>query len=289
MDSNDSSVSFTPSYETFEEYLKAVPSLAPRTKERWLILYKRFTKLGYQHDIGGIMRYLNKYPSNLTKPVFIYYAKYKKDKELLSELRELKVKTPAPKPREIPTYEEFIKVINSLGREEQLIARFLLNTGARIHEAFTLLCEDLKDDGTVILRTKGGKYRTVALTDKYFNELRYYIKEIRGVLAKDYIFYDRKNTKLETKRVRFWVKLNRTARRIIHKTIPTHDFRRFTGTFLYEQTHDIEFVRRILGHADISTTHRYTQYASAKHDIRTAKEILSKLESPQNTTETERA
>lgn len=271
-----------PNSVTFENYINNMPHLAPRSKYTYVSLYKRFKKLGYQDDIHSIMRYLNRYRSRPDRNMILHYAKYTGDRNLYWQIKELPFKRQQPKPHNIPTQEEFIKVMKYLKIEERMIAKFLFYTGARIHEAFLIYREDLHDDGTVTLRTKGGKYRTVTLPYNYYGELLHYVKEVKGTLAKDKLFYNHKTGNLETKRKYFAWKLNRTARTIINKTLPTHDFRRFCATFLYSETRDIEFVRRILGHEDISSTHRYTQYVVSKHDNSIAQQIFNKLERKMN-------
>ena len=48
----------------------------------------------------------------------------------------------------------------------------------------------------------------------------------------------------------------------IGKNVTPHTLRHTFGTFFYRQTKDIETLRKILGHADISTTQIYVTLAN---------------------------
>lgn len=65
---------------------------------------------------------------------------------------------PIPEPRkrvEVPTLDEVLDIIDALPARQQLVVRFLAETGCRSGEAFALEWNDLKpDDGMVMIRRK---------------------------------------------------------------------------------------------------------------------------------------
>ena len=261
----------------FEEYLTNMPSLSPASKNKYYSIIK-----GFIHYWNGSTDMLNKFLSEHQhynyKTALIHYFRWQGNADMVSYLEKIKIKIKQPKPRNIPSYEDFLKVIKTLDKEEYFIAKFMLLTGARCHEVFKIKLEDIDNEGKISFVTKGGKYREVYLVDSFFSELMNYLKNDKGTLLKEFIFYPNSNSKIESKVKTFWKKLNRMSQKTIGRNIQTHDFRRFCGTYLYEKTGDIEYVRRILGHSNINTTIRYAQYVDRERDIKKSKQILSELE-----------
>jgi len=281
-------ISHPPSFNDFVEYLAGVPSLSESSRKRYVNIVKKFNKYMGPLDMVSAGKYLTLHPTQMTKSALVHYAKYNKNFNLALEIRETKVKFRPRKPHAIPTLDEFMKVIKWLPKEEKFIAWFLLYSGIRSREAFTILLKDIKPDGQVKVHDlKGDKWRTVIMPAEYNQRLIHYLRDRKGVLLEEPIFYSHLKTGLRAKRERFYKKLHEKSLRILGKSIGTHDFRRYCATFLYKRSgYDIDFVKRMLGHKSITTTQIYTQYVDREHDVSRAKKLLDELETQQNKIET---
>ena len=88
---------------------------------------------------------------------------------------------------------------------------------------------------------------------------QYYFSTIKD--RSDGKFASKKGKKLSVRYIQEMV--GRIAKKAgIDKNITPHTLRHTFGTFFYRQTKDIETLRKILGHADISTTQIYVTLAN---------------------------
>lgn len=262
--------------EAYENFLMAKTTLMPRSITEYkavIILLKR--RLGKkQEDINEINRFLKAHQRSLyRRAIELYLVSRGKSIEDLA-----KIKPKPPKPRDVPKFNEFLQIIKTLDVEERYIALFLLNAGCRCHEAFKVKLKDIHPGGRVILETKGGKYRVIRLSDAFYGQLMHYLKDVKGVINNEYIFWTNRKSSNKSKGVMFWQILNKRTMELIKKHIGTHDFRRYYSMFIYRNCDkDLLLIQRLLGHADIKTTMRYLQHAITEKDIETAKKKVDVL------------
>lgn len=270
---------------SFSEYLENLPSLAESSAKQYNIIVKKFRKRRYSLDRDGINSFLSKDRRVVAKFALVHYAKFLGNDKLVGIIKDTKVKPKPKREYSIPTYDEFMKVIDRLDQEERMIATFLINTGARCGEAMNVKYSDIDTKECEIkLEGKGGK-RLVRLSESFIQELMHYLKEVKGVLPTESIFYTDSRATSVNKVNQFWFRLNRAAWKAIGRGIQTHDFRRFTAVYLYEKSGgDIMLVKDILGHARIETTAIYTGYADKKKSRSRAAKLLGELQPQQNTT-----
>lgn len=263
--------------EKFSRWLSETTSLSNQS----VYIYQGIIKGMYNSGVKkttNINAYIREHERRAYRSALKYYLKFIGQK---IELRPVKEKP--PRPRELPTLEDFMRVVNNLSEDDKYIAMFLLNSGCRVHEAFKVKRKDISPNGKVVLETKGGKYRTIFLGTEFHKNLFWYLTEKKGLAENDYIFWTNRVASLRSKGVLFWQALNRKSKEIIGKYVGTHDFRRFYGMYMYNACEkDIVLVQRLLGHADISTTERYVRYALTEDDINRAKEKIDKLTSQDN-------
>lgn len=226
-------------------------------------------------DIDDLNRFIRKHNNWYVRVAITHYLKFLGKADMIPYLA--KIKKREPKPRTLPTIHDFRRIIQTIGGEEKIICEFLLCTGCRIHEIFKLKMGAVDfENKEIVLETKGGKYRKISLPENVLN-LLIQKRDDAGILNNEYVFYTESKGTLESKRVQFFKRLQRHTRNLTGKSIGTHDFRRYFGSYLYEQTKDLQLVQRILGHTDPKTTIRYTQYATTKDDIERAKRLSEKL------------
>ena len=105
---------------------------------------------------------------------------------------------------------------------------------------------------------KGKKDRDLAIPD-YLTDLLEAWRNIRP--KSNYFFSTLKGKKLSGRYIQFMVK-RYSKKAGINKNISPHTLRHTYATQYYRQTKDIETLRRILGHSDISTTTIYITLAN---------------------------
>lgn len=227
----------------------------PRTRARALVALRRF--LGYAYDEGWTQAELSR---QVAVPRYV-----------LGD------------PHPVPT-EKVPRLLAALPRQtlrdlrDRALLHFLLSTGCRISEACALDRTDVRPDGFRVLG-KGGKHRTVFLTDEAWAAVGDYLRE-RGnddcpALWLSVAHADMpqgrplKDNRLTTDGARKALTLLR--RRMANKGGPEvfaliaelrspHAARHTAATTLLEATDgDVRLVQEVLGHATLETLRVYTE------------------------------
>ena len=153
------------------------------------------------------------------------------------------------------------------GRRDQALLLFLVRTGARVSEAIAVDAADmhLESPCQVLLRGKGRKQRRVPLAAELVGVLRRLCQE-RGVGATEHrpMFVGRRGHRL----TRFGVThlLRRAvatatlqAPTLQHKRVSPHVLRHTLAMRLLQSGSDLVTIQAWLGHAQVTTTHRYAE------------------------------
>jgi len=171
--------------------------------------------------------------------------------------------------------EKLLKIPNKRylpGVRNRAILAVMLNMGLRVSECSNLRPGDinLTKNKLRIVQGKGNVDRDLAIPFYTAGILRAW-KEAKPA-GTDYFFCIIKNkkngqfassvgSKLSVRNIQTFVK-RYAVRAGITKNISPHTLRHTYATQYYKQTKDIETLRRILGHADISTTQIYITLAN---------------------------
>ena len=146
------------------------------------------------------------------------------------------------------------------GLRNKAMMSLMLHCGLRISEVVNLRPSNINlTKGKLRVENgKGNKDRDLAIPDYLIDLLDSWRKKRpQG----DYFFSTLKGEKLSARYVQNMVK--RYAQKAgITKNISPHNLRHTYATQYYKQTKDIETLRRILGHSDISTTTIYITLAN---------------------------
>lgn len=147
------------------------------------------------------------------------------------------------------------------GRRNIAIMKVMLNMGLRVSEITNLKPSNinLTSQKLRIVNGKGGVDRDLIIPTALID----YIKAWKDIRLKntEYFFTTLKGGKVSERYLVDMIK--RYGRRAkIDKVISPHTLRHTFATEYYRQTKDIETLRRILGHADISTTQIYITLAN---------------------------
>lgn len=142
-----------------------------------------------------------------------------------------------------------------------LIVKLFYSSGLRLSELLNLKREDIDfDRGLIMVRLgKGKKDRVSILSDNLKDDLLKYYGSMK--FKTDYVFEGRSGGKYSKKSVQ--KVMERLGKKIGIKIHP-HMLRHSFATHLLEQGTDIRYIRKLLGHSDVSTTEIYTHVSNQK-------------------------
>lgn len=150
-----------------------------------------------------------------------------------------------------------------LAARDRALLEVLYGTGARISEAVGLDVDDLDlEDGSVLLRGKGGKQRIVPLGSYALTALGDYLTASRPALVRagahtPAVFLNARGGRLS--RQSAWAVLSRAARAAgVTAEVSPHTLRHSFATHLLDGGADVRVVQDLLGHASVTTTQIYT-------------------------------
>ena len=150
-----------------------------------------------------------------------------------------------------------------MGLRDAALLELLYATGARVSEVSRLRLQDVNlDYAYVRCFGKGSKERIVPIGQQAIAALRAYLETARPTLAPegggvDILFLSRKRTPL--RRESIWRVVKKYVTLLgLKRSVSPHTLRHSFATHLLERGADLRSVQEMLGHADISTTQRYT-------------------------------
>jgi len=151
------------------------------------------------------------------------------------------------------------------GKRNKAILSLMVNTGLRVSEVSGLKNKDIniKEGKLRVINGKGSKDRDLTIGNKQTLEL---LREYNKIRPKgDYFFIsleqDNTGKQLAIRYLQTMVK-SYSLRAKIQKNVSPHSLRHTFATEFYRETKDIETLRKILGHSDISTTQIYITLAN---------------------------
>ena len=159
------------------------------------------------------------------------------------------------------------------GVRNKAMLSIMLNMGLRVSEVSNLKCSDvcINKRKLRIVDGKNGKDRDLIIPGYTLELLENWI----AVKPKGkYFFCTLEGSKVNTRYIQDMVGRYR-KRSKIYKNATPHTLRHTFATQFYRQTKDIETLRKILGHSDISTTQIYVTLANI--DIENAMNIFKEF------------
>ena len=151
------------------------------------------------------------------------------------------------------------------GKRNKAIISLMVNTGLRVSEVTGLKVKDIniKEGKLRVINGKGSKDRDLTIGNKQALEL---LKEYGKIRPKSDFFFtsleqDNAGKQLAIRYLQTMIK-SYSLRAKIQKNVSPHSLRHTFATEFYRETKDIETLRKILGHSDISTTQIYVTLAN---------------------------
>lgn len=175
----------------------------------------------------------------------------------------------------VPTRQEFLALLAAASRQDRNLLTVWAGTGPRKSEILRITWAadiDLEDNriryGTRKTRSGNWRFRWVPfgpeVREALEDQLRIHLPQ------SEYVFQNRDERSpyygdRYTARRRFMAGLCKTAK--IERPIRSHSLRRYYASLLIEEGTDLETVRDLLGHGDVSVTARYVY--RLREDLRT--------------------
>lgn len=156
------------------------------------------------------------------------------------------------------------RVASGLVQREMLprdiaVFELLYGCGLRVSELTGLRLADIHwSDRTLLIRGKGKKERLVPCTAKVMDTLRNWLAKRISNPAIDTVFVSEKGLPLSDRSVRRIIDLYSKALSGLSGLHP-HTFRHAFATHLLREGADLRSIQELLGHAQLSTTQKYTQ------------------------------
>ena len=153
-----------------------------------------------------------------------------------------------------------------IGCRDKAILEVLYASGLRVSELCHLNLYDVQEN-TLRVLGKGNKERIVPIAKISVQALDHYLSTYRQANIEDRfgepLFVTTKNTRIH--RITVWSRLKYYIKKAgIQKAISPHSLRHSFATHLLDHGADLRVIQEMLGHADISTTDRYTHISTQK-------------------------
>ncbi|MCX8022600.1 MAG: tyrosine-type recombinase/integrase [Syntrophorhabdaceae bacterium] len=272
---------------SFYRYLEIEKGAPPNTKRAYRADIDDFITFLEKNRIDGIdhntiRSYLSSIYRGLKKSslarkvssikVFFKFMKKKgyTEENIASVIKNPKVEKHLPK---FYTIDEMFRFLDNLPREGFLnirncaIFELMYSTGMRAQEVLNIDIGDLHIDAMwVKVKGKGGKERILPFGEK----ARHYIEEYMGVLKEKGFYQERAPLFVNrgggrlTYRGLLNIMKKHQLRISLFKNLALHGIRHSFATHMLDSGADLRSIQELLGHANLSTTQKYTHVSMDK-------------------------
>ena len=141
-------------------------------------------------------------------------------------------------------------------KRDYAILMTFMNTGIRETALTEIMMHDFDYvNHKIYIVDKGGKRHTFDLNQKFVDAIFEWLAVCPYHADNRHMFLTQSGDKMSASTIKYLV--YKYTERALGKALSPHKLRAGYCSILYNQTHDIEFVRRAVGHANVATTQRY--------------------------------
>lgn len=185
------------------------------------------------------------------------------------------------KDRKLLTVKDFQSILHEVENEEdeflrrrnKAIIMTFMNTGMRKSALTTIMLDDLNvNKSELVVIDKGDKQHIYELNDDLLEAIELWL-QVRPETDDEHLFLNKYSTMMTGTTVDNIVA--KYSQKALGRKISPHKLRSGYCSILYKETNDIEFVRRCVGHSNVSTTQRYIVTDGSER--RRSAEIMGKL------------
>ncbi len=176
-----------------------------------------------------------------------------------------KTKKALPKYLTLEEAEKLLSVINGPYKErDYAIVTLFLNCGMRLSELVSINYNDIKEDGSVIIKGKGNKERKVYLNQACLDAVIEWLKKRPNDNVKDRaLFLSSRNQRISPKTVQHMVYSYLDKAGLGDRGLSVHKLRHTAATLMYQHGNvDLLLLKEILGHENLGTTEIYTHLSN---------------------------
>lgn len=176
-----------------------------------------------------------------------------------------KTKKALPKYLTLEEAEKLLSVINGPYKErDYAIITLFLNCGMRLSELVSINYNDIKEDGSVIIKGKGNKERKVYLNQACLDAVIEWLKKRPNDNVKDRaLFLSSRNQRISPKTVQHMVYSYLNKAGLGDRGLSVHKLRHTAATLMYQHGNvDLLLLKEILGHENLGTTEIYTHLSN---------------------------
>lgn len=185
-------------------------------------------------------------------------------RDVLGESLLLRIKTPK-RPNRLPVALSHNEIISLLGcitnNKHRTMIALAYGAGLRVSELVALRTGnvDFQEGILFIYEGKGKKDRITILPESLRDDLEF---SAQGKATNDYLFASERGGKLSSRSIQ--QVFSRAIKKAgITKPASFHSLRHSFATHILEQGTDLRLIQKLLGHANIRTTQRYTHVSTA--------------------------
>ena len=278
--------------EAFFSYLqleRGLSSLTIASYRQDLFLFEEFLKRRGIHAVSAVqilhvreflqwLRSLKRSPATIMRKLAAVrgFFKFLDGTRVVTNNPSAFIDTPRlwhrlPQTLQVHEVEELLDSISpdGLGLRDAAMLELLYGSGLRVSELVSLDVERVNLDGGFLRCIgKGNKERLAPLGRAAREALARYLERERAQLVsrragESALFVNRRGARLTRQRI--WQVLRHySTRSPLGKAVHPHALRHSFATHLLERGADLRVVQELLGHADISTTQRYTHVDRAR-------------------------
>jgi len=176
-----------------------------------------------------------------------------------------KTKKALPKYLTLEEAEKLLSVINGPYKErDYAIITLFLNCGMRLSELVSINYNDIKEDGSIIIKGKGNKERKVYLNQACLDAVIEWLKKRPNDNVKDRaLFLSSRNQRISPKTVQHMVYSYLDKAGLGDRGLSVHKLRHTAATLMYQHGNvDLLLLKEILGHENLGTTEIYTHLSN---------------------------
>lgn len=157
--------------------------------------------------------------------------------------------------RDIDTVNDIADYLRSQDERNYILFLFGIYSGLRISDILKLRVRDVRGKDKVMIREKKtGKERRFPINQALKKDLERYIQNMKDW---EFLIKSREGRNQPISRQQAWTILQNAGQKFGIQKIGTHSLRKTFGYHLYQQTHDIVAIQKILNHATQEYTLRY--------------------------------
>lgn len=166
--------------------------------------------------------------------------------------------------RDKGTIQDIVEYLRGQSERNAMLFLFGIYSGLRISDILPLRVRDVKNrEGVTVKEKKTGKAKRFPFNNALKKELVRYVEDKKEY---EFLFKSRNGCNRHISRQQAYNVLRTAGNKFDLELIGTHTMRKTFGYHLYQQTHDIVLVQKLLNHASPEITLAYIGMTQEKLD-----------------------